>query len=690
MRNRFGLTLLISLIALACNADKAPPPDRSAAPPPPPAIDAPPPAPPDAMAAFDIPIPTTPAPDTPARKLWTPEIRDDATFNAYSKELGGERFTKFVVDLRTDAIYYFDVDVYRVHKDFVFAELYKKPITPEGVREYDKNYHADKPEFMLCYLVHHLGSDQWTFAFWEGDKMTADHVRHAYKRMKETFYLADKVKFRPDSTRQEQLAKTLTDLPVITNDELYKSAAFQAFNVGVAIGTLRQVPAGVDYDSLTFKPDEIVILPESLPDITPVAGIISETFSTPLSHVSLRARAWGIPNIGLKGAGETYKDLVGKTVYFEATSSSHILREATTEEFEAWQKQAATQRTVIVPKADLSAKDLRSLDTMRAADVTAYGTKASNLGEIVHGKQDAAASGKDSPLTRFEVPPGFGVPIYYYDAHIKAAGLDKTIAALLTDDKFKTDPEYRKKQLADLRAKIIAAPLDPQLAADLAPAVAAITGGDATKGVFVRSSTNAEDLPGFNGAGLYDTVPNVKGADQLATAIKTVWASVWNLRAYEEREFFKIDHRRVYGAVLIQLGVNATAAGVLITAHPTDPQEKTTFQINAKSGLGMRVVEGKKVPESLLYDVHNDGLRVLSRSDEDTMLVFDDKGGVREVPNPHAGEPILTNQRARLLGRSARAIIKLFPRDRPLDIEWVFAGDALYIVQARPYVVRRL
>jgi hypothetical protein len=685
---RIRLCVLISALALACNADKAPPPDRSAAPPPATAIDAPVPPPSDAMAAVDIPIPSTPPAETPARKLWTPEIRDDATFAAYSKELGGERFTKFVVDLRTDAVYYFDVDVYRVHKDFVFAELYKKPITPEGVREYDKNYHADKPEFLLCYLVHHLGSDQWTFAFWEGDKMTADHVRHAYQRMKDTFYLADKVKFRPDSTRQEQLAKTLTEVPVITNDELYKSAAFQTFNPGVAIGTLRQVPAGVDYDSLTFKPDEIVILPESLPDITPVAGIISETFSTPLSHVSLRARAWGIPNIGLKGAGETYKDLVGKTVYFAATASSHTLREATTEEYAAWQTQAATQRTVIVPKADLSATELRSLDAMRAADVTAYGTKASNLGEIVHGQQEAAASGKDSPLGKFAVPPGFGVPIRYYDAHIKAAGLDKTIAKLLTDDKFRSDAEYRKKQLADLRAKIIAAPLDPQLAADLAPAVAAITGDDPSRGVFVRSSTNAEDLPGFNGAGLYDTVPNVKGADQLATAIKTVWASVWNLRAYEEREFFKIDHRRVYGAVLIQLGVDATAAGVLITAHPTDPQEKTTFQINAKSGLGMRVVEGKKVPESLLYDVHNDGLRVLSRSDEDTMLVFDDKGGVREVPNPHAGEPILTNARARLLGRSARAIIKLFPRDRPLDIEWVFAGDALYIVQARPYVVR--
>ena len=668
---RFVLWLLAALVA--CRSNEAAPrrdpprvaPDAAAAKP-------------DAVAAAaDVPLPVTPVPDTPARRMWTPEVRDEATFLDYSKELGGERFTKFVVDLRTNAIYYFDVDVYRVHKDFVFAELYKKPRTPEAVREFDKNYHADKPEFLLCYLVHHLAADRWTFAFWEGDKMTAEHVRRAYQRMRETFYLADQVKFRPDSSRQEALAPKLEGVPVLTNDQLYKDAEYQAFNPGRAIGTLRLVPVGAKYDELTFLPDEIPILPESLPDITPVAGIISETFSTPLSHVSLRARAWGIPNIGLKGAAAKYEALIGKTVVFEATPSGHTLRAARPDEVDAWRSRAAGEHKVVIPKADLDSRDLRMLDQLRAADVIAFGAKASNLGEIVHGN-----------LPGFSVPPGFGVPIAYYAAHLKAAGLDQKVDAMLNDRKFRSDPAVRKQKLAELRDAIIAAPIDPDVLDQLVAQVGVITGGDLTRGVFVRSSTNAEDLPGFNGAGLYDTVPNVKGTEALGKAVKTVWASVWNLRAYEEREFFHIDHRRVYGAILIQLGVNATAAGVLITAHPTDPQEKTTFQINAKSGLGMRVVEGKKVPESLLYDFHNDGLRVLSRSDEDTMLVFDDKGGTREVPNPGKGKPVLTNQRARLLGRAARAIVKLFPRDRPLDIEWLFEGETLHIVQARPYVVK--
>jgi phosphoenolpyruvate synthase/pyruvate phosphate dikinase len=70
------------------------------------------------------------------------------------------------------------------------------------------------------------------------------------------------------------------------------------------------------------------------------------------------------------------------------------------------------------------------------------------------------------------------------------------------------------------------------------------------------------------------------------------------------------------------------------------------------------------------------------------MLVFDGKGGVREVPNPKKGQPVITQARAETLGRAARRIVELFPPDAPLDIEWLFVGEQLYIVQARPYVVR--
>jgi phosphoenolpyruvate synthase/pyruvate phosphate dikinase len=206
------------------------------------------------------------------------------------------------------------------------------------------------------------------------------------------------------------------------------------------------------------------------------------------------------------------------------------------------------------------------------------------------------------------------------------------------------------------------------------------------KGVFVRSSTNAEDLAGFNGAGLYDTVANVVGKKAIGDAMKVVWASGWNLRAVDEREAFGIDHRQVFGAVLIQIGVNATAAGVLVTKNLWDPTDPNSYTINAKWGLGMRVVEGQRVPEQIIFDTANDGTKILSRADDPVMLRFDDQGGIVEIPVPAGAGVILTEERSKALATQVKAVIPVFTHGKPLDVEWVLEGDAFWIVQARPFV----
>ena len=132
--------------------------------------------------------------------------------------------------------------------------------------------------------------------------------------------------------------------------------------------------------------------------------------------------------------------------------------------------------------------------------------------------------------------------------------------------------------------------------------------------------------------------------------------------------------------------MNATAAGVLLTTDIWG-HNPHTYTINAKWGLGIRVVEGQKIPEQILYDTSNNGTRIISRSNETTMLVFDAKNGVREVATP-GGDTILTEARARRLGEAVDQIIPLFPRDAPLDVEWVLEGEKIWLVQARPYVTK--
>ncbi|HYE15343.1 MAG TPA: PEP/pyruvate-binding domain-containing protein, partial [Pyrinomonadaceae bacterium] len=206
----------------------------------------------------------------------------------------------------------------------------------------------------------------------------------------------------------------------------------------------------------------------------------------------------------------------------------------------------------------------------------------------------------------------------------------------------------------------------------------------AGKGLFVRSSSNVEDLPNFSGAGIYDTVPNVKGEEKLVEAIKTVWASLWNFQAYEARERAGVDHTLAYMGVLIQEGVNADSAGVMITADPFDPENRGAIYISAKRGLGIKVVEGKRIPEQVIFLPRANSVKVLTRSEEESLLTFDEAGGVREVPI--SGErAVLTDEMVRRLARTASLIKNVF-RGREQDIEWIYMRGQIYIVQSRPYV----
>jgi len=243
------------------------------------------------------------------------------------------------------------------------------------------------------------------------------------------------------------------------------------------------------------------------------------------------------------------------------------------------------------------------------------------------------------------------------------------------------DAAWRRAALTELRQAFTQGTLSDELRASLEQRRREVIG---TGGVFVRSSTNSEDLPGFNGAGLYSSVPNVVDQAGLEAAVRTVWGSVWNDAAFAAREAAGIDHLSVKGGVLVQLGMNAEASGVMITENPFDPAEPDAVFINAKRGLGIRVVEGRRVAEQLLYRSDPEAIQLLTRSTDDAMLTFDANGGVREVA-VEAGRVVLTDKRARRLAKAGQQVARIFG-SKPQDIEWLLIGDAIHIVQSRPYL----
>lgn len=568
----------------------------------------------------------------------------------------------FVIDRATgDRVHYFEPRRFRLHRDFVNATYLS---LERGDAFYERNYSNDERRFLMGTVVWQTGLRRFTFEVNEGDRISTALIGLAAKRLAATFHAP--LAFRAVTEQQAAAGRGVDGLDVVDARDLFGDQVYLAINPGTGVGILRVVDR-VTPDTFIDR-NEIVILTEPQVSLPPVAGILSTVPPSPLSHLNVLARSWGIPNAFALGADETYRPLLGKFVRFEARADGFSIRLADAGEIVAASRKDMANSELVTPKADLAADVLVELSAQRARDSIRFGAKSANLGEIA-----------GSRLSGFTVPDGFTVPFAWYARFVRETGLESEIFAMLDDERFNHDIPYRRTRLAAMRSRIETTPMPPVMADAIAAKARTMFGDD---GLFVRSSTNAEDLPWFSGAGLYSTVPNVRGPEALSAAVRVVWASIWNERAYEARAAAGMSHL-VYPAVLVQRGMNADAAGVLVTTNPFDPDDRAAVFINAKRGLGIRVVDGYRVAEQILYDARRDTVRVLTRSADDTALTFDAAGGVREI-KVEAGRMVLTDDLARRLSRVARAIERHF-KAGPLDIEWLTIGDRIYIVQARPF-----
>ena len=596
------------------------------------------------------------------------EIRSRAAFDLMAAaSFTGSRtpmpHVLFVIDRAAgDRVHYVDPRRYRFHREFVNATYLS---LERSDAFYERNYSNDERRFLMGTVVWQTSLGRFTFEVNEGDRISTPLIALAAKRLAATFHAP--LAFRAMTEQQATAAHAVDGLEVVDARDLFGDQVYLAINVGSGVGILRLVDV-VTPDTFIDR-NEIVILTSPQVSLPPVAGIISTLPPSPLSHLNVLARSWGVPNAFARGADETYRPLLGKFVRFEARADGFSIRLADAGEIVAASRREIAHSELITPPADLDYDRLTPLSAQRAADSIRFGAKSANLGEIAGAR-----------LPGFTVPDGFTVPFAWYSRFVRETGLDVEIFAMLDDERFNHDIPYRRERLAAMRKRVETTPMPASMADAIVAKAREMFGED---GLFVRSSTNAEDLPGFSGAGLYTTVPNVRGAEALVSAVRVVWASIWNDRAYEARAAAGMSHL-VYPAVLVQRGMNADAAGVLVTTNPFDDADHGAVFVNAKRGLGIRVVDGYRVAEQILYDPRRDAVRVLTRSADDTALTFDSAGGVREI-RVEPGRMVLTDDLARRLSKVARSIERHF-RVGPLDIEWLTIGDRIYIVQARPFL----
>lgn len=572
--------------------------------------------------------------------------------------------TLFVIDRKDgNKIYYVNKKRYSFHKDFVNGTY----LSLERGREFfENNYLKENRRFILGTVAYQAPVRRWAFEFWEGDLIPAEQIQLAYDLINKSFFAP--VAFKPNSLRQDEASQSLAGIQRLLQSDIAKEQSYQALNLAKGIGRIHIINKLDDH--VEIGSNEILVLDEVPIQLPPVAGIITSQPSTPLSHINLLAKGWGIPNAYIKNAKELLKQYDGWWVSFETKRDNYSIQRAGLDQLHEYQRRQSQRLDVMKPRYSLEETRLLGLAQQRSRSGIAFGGKSANLGEVMNAH-----------LPGIVVPNGFTIPFYYYDQFIKDNNLDDKIFGLLNNQKFVHDPAYRREELVKLRAQIEVAEFDAGLRKQVLQRVAREFAG---KGMFVRSSSNSEDLPNFSGAGLYTTVPNVKGDQELIDAIKKVWASLWNFEAYEARERSSVDHSKIFMAVLLQEGINSESSGVMISTDPFDNENKDAIYISAKRGLGIKVVEGQKIAEQIIFRPRTNAVQVLTRSAEDSLLTFDEKGGIREVAI--TGErSVLTDEVIRRLVRAATDIKRVFG-SRDQDIEWAYMKGQIFIVQSRPFI----
>ena len=569
---------------------------------------------------------------------------------------------KFVIDLNDDSCTYFmNSAKWNTHYDFVLRFLnpnadYKLFLIAE--------YKRDDRRFVLGSVMRYLDGDHWTLELDAGDTLEGERLVWMYRHVAPRLPVARDLRFRPVSPAQIGLVGQLGErLPNLSRDAINATIQYQPVVLGVAYGYLRLIQGPLDITAV--RPYDVVVVDQVPEEIPPVAALVTGQLQAPLAHVAVLSRNRNTPDMALRGAVDLhrFRELEGELVRLSVASQDYSLERADRAEADAaWA--ARRPRQAFRPEGDLVTTGLFDVVSLPPAAARFVGAKAAQVGEL-------------SALPGIETPGGFVLPFSAYASHLAAAGLPATIDAMLADRQFVDDAAVRARQLSQLRAAIMAQPLDPALLADLQRRLPGVTAGG---GCIFRSSTNAEDLAGFNGAGLYDSliVPAHPTPVQLANTLRRVWASVWLQRAFEEREWYRIDHRTVAMAVLVQPFVDAAVAtGVAITGNPFNAAGMGVFINTQVSGGTVTGASGNMLPEQYL-------VATWTGEYEPELLCRSSLSG-GECILAAADIASLTDQ---LLRIHAAMLPAHAGSANAMDVEFAFMPDRRFVMlQARPYTI---
>ena len=470
---------------------------------------------------------------------------------------------------------------------------------------------------------------------------------------------------------------------------------FRALNPGLARGVLH-APRNLQ-GIANFSPDGIYLLPETVSDLPPIAGIMTAGEGNPLSHVQLLARNLGIPNVGVNTAMlPTIREQDGAAVVMAVSPAGLVELSKDGAKWDSlFGKTESSHEVVIRPdltKLNLEVKSFLDLNDLSADDSgRTVGPKAAKLGELRKHFPEAVSPGVAIPFGVFRQAvldqpyqntqqTVFEWMVQNY-RHIEGLPAD-------SPERRETTESFRS-ELHDL---ILQARLDKSLQTQLRSTMEEAFGPLDELGVFVRSDTNVEDLAGFTGAGLNLTLPNVVGFENVVEAIPRVWASPFTARAYAWRQSHMESPENVYPAVLLLKSVPNDKSGVMVT-QDIDTGDRDILSVAVNEGVG-GAVDGQS-SESLRINTRDGSVRVLAMATAPWRRNPSAGGGVDKLP-VSGDESVLQPDEIGQLIQFTKELPQRFPaitddlgNPAPADIEFGFLDGKLHLFQLRPFLESR-
>jgi pyruvate,water dikinase len=470
--------------------------------------------------------------------------------------------------LERKQMYFIKTPNYETHFSFCKKNLgYRGSHSDFNNQEYSVKGNRKYVNFTLTYFKS-LDIFTLDFAFLKGE-ISPNILMELFNKLNQDVYFANKIKLLIEP--QQSVIKSI---PCIKSTDIYDES-YECLNPGVAYGYLKIITHPDQLDEVT--PENIVLLKINTLNVPICAAIINENYQPPLSHINVLAKNRSTPNMRLPDAASHFRfeGFRNRLVRLEVKQGQFLVKLVDLPEAEKfWGSR-------IIEKVDLPFDTTNSAilptSKLAASDVSVVGAKAANFAEL---QRIALPNG-----TRMLTPEhAFAIPFFYYQQHLNQGGVQDKIDHFLDSLTAKSSLEWKKRQCEALQQKIMEKPIDPNLVNQVASFM--IVQNDRTVPFRFRSSSNAEDLAFFNGAGLYTSKTAILGhkTKTIENAIKKVWASFWSYPAFAERTYLGVNHRTAFMGILVHRSFpNEKANGVALTINLENPNEDGCY-VNVQSG----------------------------------------------------------------------------------------------------------